>query len=200
MIWSSLIAQGKRQLLMSVLVATLIAVVFFHFARFYQESASSWLFTIGWVPVLGNLLRAALNLLYRLDRQPFRMFDVGLESDEVAPGDAFAIEIRLETRRETTLRRMAAELRCTRQKSTDRGRQLSVLDANVQVLEENLELGSGAKKDYRVSLRVPPDAPFSFRSMEGKIAWTLHVTVDVESWGQLRDEFEVTVAPGWQES
>ena len=56
MIWTSLITQGKRELLMSVLVATLIAVVFFHFARFYQESASSWLFTIGWVPVLLNLL------------------------------------------------------------------------------------------------------------------------------------------------
>jgi len=195
MIWTSLITQGKRELLMSVLVATLIAVVFFHFARFYQESASSWLFMIGWVPVLLNLLRAGLNLLYRLDRQPFRTFDVGLESDQVSPGDAFVIAIRLETRRQTTLRRMGAELRCTRQKSTDVGRQLSILDTDVRVLEENLELGSGAKKNYRVSLRVPPNAPFSFRSMEGKIAWTLHVTVDVESWGELMDELEVTVAP-----
>ncbi len=195
MIWSSLITQGKRQLVMSVLVATLIAVVFFHFARFYQESASSWLFTIGWVPVLLNLLRAALNLLYRLDRQPFRTLDLGLESDEVAPGGAFAIEIRLEARRETTLRRMSAELRCTRQKSTDRGRQQSVLDSSERVLEKNLELGSGARKDYRVSLSVPPAAPFSFRSMEAKIAWTLHVTVDVEGWGEFTDELEVTVGP-----
>ncbi|GMR22550.1 MAG: hypothetical protein BMS9Abin37_0907 [Acidobacteriota bacterium] len=196
MIWTSLIAQGKRQLAMSVLVATLLAVVFFHFARFYQGSAWSWLFTLGWVPILLNLLHAALNLLYRLDRQPFRAFDVGLVSDQVAPGEAFAIEIRIETRRETTLGRMSAELRCTRQKSTDRGRQLSVLDANVRVLEENLELGAGAKKDYRVSLPVPPGAPFSFRSMEGKLAWTLHITADVEGWGELTDELEVTVAPG----
>ncbi len=196
MIWTSLIAQGKRQLLMSVLVATLLAVVFFHFARFYHGSALSWLFTVGWIPILLNLLRAALNLLYRLDRQPFRMFDVGLASDQVAPGEAFAIEIRLETRRDTTLRRMSAELRCTRQKSTDRGRQLSVLDSNEQVLAENLELGPDVQKDYRVSLPVPAGAPFSFRSMEGKIAWTLHVTADVEGWGELRDELEVTVAPG----
>ena len=195
MIWTSLIAQGKRQLLMSVLVATLIAVVFFHFARFYQGSALSWLFTIGWVPILLNLLRAALNLVYRLDRQPFRLFDVGLESDQASPGGAFAIEIRLATRRVTTLRRMAAELRCTRQKSTERGRQLSVLDSNEKVLEKSLELGIGANKEYRVSLPVPPGAPFSFRSMEGKIAWTLHVTVDVEGWGELMDELEVTVQP-----
>jgi hypothetical protein len=192
----SLIVQGKRQLLMSVLVATLTAVVFYHFARFYQGSAVSWLFTIGWVPVLLNLLRAVLNLLYRLDRQPFRAFDVGLASDQVAPGEAFAIEIRVETRRDTTIRRLSAELRCTRQKSTDRGRQLSVLDTNDQMLAENLELGPGARKDYRVSLPVPADAPFSFRSMEGKIAWTLHVSADVEDWGELRDELEVTVAPG----
>ena len=91
---------------------------------------------------------------------------------------------------------MSAELRCTRLKSTDRGRQLSVLDSNEQVLERNLELRVGAKKEYRVSHPVPPGAPFSFRSMEGKIAWTLHVTVEVEGWGELTDELEVTVQPG----
>ena len=196
MIWTSLIAQGKRQLWMSLLVATLVAVVFYHFARFYQGSSGSWLFTIGWIPVLLNWLRAGLNLLYRLDRQPFRNVDVGLESDQVAPGDAFAIEIRFETRRETTVGRVSAELRCTRQKSTDRGRQRSVLASDERVLDENLELAIGATKDYRVSLPVPADAPFSYRSMEGKISWTLHVTVDVEGWGELTDELEVNVAPG----
>lgn len=195
MIWASLIAQGKRQLWMSLLVATLIAVVFYHFARFYQGTSSAWLFTIGWVPVGLNWLRAGLNLLYRLDRLPFRMLDVGLESDQEAPGGAFAIELRLETRRETTIRRLAAELRCTRQKSTDRGRQRSILASDERVLEEDRKLGVGEKRDYSVSLPVPGHAPYSFRSMEGKIAWTLHVNVDVDGWEELRDELEVTVAP-----
>ena len=181
---------------MSLLVATFVAVVYYHFARFYQGSPSSWLFTIGWVPVALYWLRAALNLLYRLDRQPFRSFDLGLESDQVAPGNAFAIELRLETRRKTTVRRLVAELRCTRQKSTDRGRQRSVLSSDERVLEENLALGIGAKKDYSVLLPVPRDAPFSFRSMESKIVWTLYVTVDIDGWGELRDELDVTVAPG----
>lgn len=196
MIWTSLIAQGKRQLWMSLFLATLVAVVFYHFSRFYQGTSSSWLFTIGWIPVVLNWLRAGLNLLYRLDRQPFRNIDVGLESDQVAPGGAFSIEVRLETRRETKIHRVGAELRCTRQKSTDRGRQRSMLASDERVLDENLELPVGAKKEYRVSLPVPPDAPFSYRSMEGKISWTLHVVVDVDGWGELRDELEVSVAPG----
>jgi len=196
MIWTSLIAQGKRQLWMSLLVATLMAVVFYHFARFYQGSPSSWLFTIGWVPISLNWLRAGLNLLYRLDRQPFKNIDVGLASDQVAPGGAFSIELHFETRRATTIRRISAELRCTRQKSTERGRQRSVLDSDERILDENLELAIGAKKEYRVSLPVPRDAPFSYRSMEGKISWTLHVTVDLEGWEELRDELEVAVAPG----
>jgi len=32
--------------------------------------------------------------------------------------------------------------------------------------------------------------------MEGKIAWTVEVAVDMDEWGELRDELEVTVAPG----
>lgn len=196
MIWTSLVAQGKRQLWMSLFVATLIAVVFYHFARFYQGSASSWLFALGWVPVVLNWLRAALGLAYRLDRQPFRALDLGLESDQVAPGQPFEIEIRLEARRETKLRRLSAELRCTRHKSTERGRQRSVLESNVLVLEEDLSLSVGTKKHYHASLPVAPSAPFSYRSMEGKIGWTIHIVVDVEEWGEIQDGLEVTVAPG----
>ena len=38
MIWTSLIAQTKRQLWMSLFVATLLALVYLHFSRFYQGS------------------------------------------------------------------------------------------------------------------------------------------------------------------
>lgn len=196
MIWTSLIAQSKRQLWMSLLVATLIAVVFFHFARFYQGTASSWLFTLGWIPVILNWLRAAGALVYHLDRRPFRTLDFGLESDQVPPGNPFEIEIRLETRREATLRKLSLELRCTRQKSTERGRQSSVLEHEELVLEESLALGADASRVYRASFPVPADAPYSFRSMEGKITWTILVTVDVENWGKIEDGLDVTVAPG----
>lgn len=196
MIWTSLVAQSKRQLWMSLFVATLIAVVFYHFARFYQGSAYSWLFVLGWVPVLLNWLRAALGLLYRLDRQPFRTLDLGLESDQVAPGNDFEIEIRLEARRETRLERVSAELRCTRYKSTERGKQVAVLESDERVLEEDLSLSIGDAKEYRVVLPVASSAPFSYRSMEGKIAWSIHIVVDVDEWGKIEDGLEVTVAPG----
>ena len=70
MIWTSLIAQTKRRLWMSFFLATLVALVYFHFSRFYQGSAYSWVFTMGWVPVALNLLRAGVGLAYRLDRHP----------------------------------------------------------------------------------------------------------------------------------
>ena len=135
MIWTSLIAQSKRRLWMSLFIAILIALVYFHFSRFYEESAFSWLFSLGWIPVGFNLMRAGLGLLYRLDRHPFRMLDLGLSSDQVAPGNAFEIEIRAEARRAAELRKLSAELRCTRQKSTEKGRQRSVLQSEEQILE-----------------------------------------------------------------
>ena len=196
MIWTSLIAQGKRRLWMSLFVATFIVLVYFHFARFYQGSSVAWLFTVGWLPVGLNWIRAALGLFYRLDRHPFRLLDLGLATDQVAPGKAFEVEIRAVTRRETPLKKLSAELRCTRQKTTERGRQRAVLSSDEKVLEQNRTMAPGSSETYRVRLPVPEDAAFSFRSMEGKIYWTIHVALSVDGWGELADELEVTVAPG----
>lgn len=196
MIWTSLIAQSRRRLWMSLFVAILIALVYFHFARFYQGTASSWLFTIGWVPVALNVLRAGLGLAYRLDRQPFCRLDLGIENDQVAPGRTFEIEIQAEARRPGVLRKLSVGLRCVQQRATDRARERTELLREERVLEENLVLNEGLVRSYRVSFPLPADAPYSFRSMEGKIAWTVEVAVDMDEWGELRDELEVTVAPG----
>ncbi len=75
MIWTSLIAQTKRRLWMSLFLATLVALVYLHFSRFYQGSGYGWFFVAGWVPVTLNWLYAALGLAYRLDRHPFRFLD-----------------------------------------------------------------------------------------------------------------------------
>src|SRR3989304_8179900 len=99
MIWTSLIAQGKRRLWMSLFVALLIALVYIHFARFYQGRVSGWILAALGVPVLLNLLRGALGLAYRLDRHPFRAFDLGLLSDQVGPGKVLQGELALEARR-----------------------------------------------------------------------------------------------------
>jgi SpoOM protein len=195
MIWTSLIAQGKRRLWMSLFVAILIALVYFHFARFYQGRASGWILAAIGVPVFLNLLRAVLGLGYRLDRHPFREFDLGLRNDQVAPGKPLEVELVLEPRRPGTLVKLDIALRAIRQKYAERGRESSVLHSYVKPVERELALEPGARKSYRVSLDLPANAPYSFRSMEGKLIWVLSVDAEVLGWGTLRDEVEVTVAP-----
>lgn len=197
MIWTSLIAQGKRKRLMSLFVAMLVALVYLHFARFYQGSLSGWILALGWIVVLAHLLRAAGTLAYHLERHPFRAAELGLESDQAPPGKSFELELRTAMRRPAKLNRIAAVLRCTRRRSMDGGRrELFVLHDEERVLDRDVAAEANAKKTYRVSLPVPADAPYSYRSPEGKIAWLIAVVADVEDWGELREEIEVTVAPG----
>jgi hypothetical protein len=195
MIWTSLIAQGKRRLWMSLFVAILVALVYVHFARFYQGRVSGWILAALGLPVLLNLLRAGLGLAYRLDRHPFRDFELGLLSDQVGPGKSLEVELVLEARRPGALTRLDLELRAIRQKYAERGRESSVLHRDVKPVERALALEPGLRKSYRVSLDLPANAPYSFRSMEGKLAWVVAVEAEVADWGTLRDEIEVTVAP-----
>ena len=181
---------------MSLFVTTLLAAGFFHFHRFYQSAPWAWLFVVGWVPISLAWIRAAVRLYLHLDRQPFRALDLGLESDQAPPGSAFVIEIHAEARRRIEARRLFAELRCTRYQSTERGKREERLASDVRVLEESATLEPGERREFRVSLPLAEDAPFSFRSMGGKILWSIHVGVDVEDWGEIRDELGVTVAPG----
>ena len=196
MIWTSLIAQGKRRLWMSLFVALLVTLIYFHFARFYQGSTASWLFALGWIPVLLNLLRAVLGLVYRLDRHPFRLLDLGIASDQVPPGQPFDVEIRVQSRRASVLRALRVELRCTRIEVAERGRKSEVLERFEEVVEQGLEMPVGFETSFHVSLPVPAEAPFSYRSMERKIQWALFVDVSVDEWGELQEELEVAVAPG----
>ncbi len=195
MIWTSLIAQGKRRLWMGLFVAILVALVYIHFARFYQGRVSGWILAAIGVPVFLNLLRAALGLGYRLDRHPFRDFDLGLLSDHIAPGKPLEVELVLEARRPGTLTRLDLELSAIRQKHAERGRVSSVLHKERKPVERELALEPGVRKSYRVSLDLPENAPYSFRSMEGKLVWVVAVEAEVAAWGTLRDEIEVTVAP-----
>jgi hypothetical protein len=182
---------------MSLLVALFVSVVYAHFWRFYQGSSASFLLTLGAVPIALNLLRAGLGLAYRLERHPFEKLDLGLESDQVPPGGAFDIEVRFIARREYVLRHLVLELACTRHRTDESGRrQVESLHRHEQAIERDLEMSRGLSRSYRVSLPVEASAPFSFRTMEGKIRWALHVRCLVDDWGELGDEIELTVAPG----
>ncbi len=194
MIWTSLIAQGKRRLWMALFVAILMGLIYIHFTRFYQGRVSGWILAAFGVPVVLNLLRAALGLAYRLDRHPFREFDLGLVDDSIRPGKPLEVELVLEARRPGTLTGLDLELRAIRQKYA-RARESSVLHKEVKPIERALALEPGLRKSYRVSIDLPANAPYSFRSMEGKLVWFVAVEAEIEGWGRLRDEIEVTVAP-----
>ena len=196
MVWTSLIAQGKRRLLMSLSVAILFGLVYVHFARFYQDRVSEWILILIAAPLALNLVRTAVALVYQLGRHPFSVLDLGLSSDQASPGGSFELEIRAEPKRSVSFTRIEAELRCTQHKSTERGKQIAMLHQQNVVLAKDVALEPGARQTFRGTLRISAGSPYSFRSMEGKIRWAIHVRVEVSEWGELRDELEVTVAPG----
>jgi hypothetical protein len=195
MIWTSLIAQGKRQLVMSVLLAVLLTFIYFYLDRFYQASVGGWILGIGWVLVVGNLLRAVLGALYRWDRQPFRRFDLGLRDDRVCPGEAFHLELVLQAKRSTELARLSAELRCFAESVTQRGREREMLHDERRIVTESLSVTPNGGHRFEVELPVPPGAPSTFKDSGSRIRWEICIDADVVDWGVLRDEFGVTVTP-----
>ena len=196
MIWTSLIAQGKRRQLMSILLAVLATCIYFYLARFYRGSVDGWVLAIGWLLVLGNLWRASLGALYHWDRQPFRRFDLGLHDDRVRSGEAFRLELVFQTKRSIELARLAAELRCFDETVTERGRQRELLHERRQIVSESLSVAANGSHRFEVELPVPAGAPSTFKDSAGRIRWSISVAADVVDWGVLRDEFGVTVAPG----
>ncbi len=195
MIRTSLIAQGKRRLLMSVLLAVLLSLVYLYLARYYQGRIDGWLLGVGWALILVNLFRAGLGGLYRWDRQPFARFDLGLEDDRARPGEAFRLEIMLQARRALSLTRVAVQLRCIDQKITPRGRVENPLHEKVNVVSEGLSISPGASQHFEIELPVPSDAPTTFKDSQGRIRWTISLDTEVADYGVLHDEFEVAVAP-----
>jgi hypothetical protein len=142
-----------------------------------------------------NLLRAGLGLVYRLDRHPFRVLDLGLRSDQVAPGKSLDVEVVLEARRPGSLIRLEVELRSIRRKYGEGGGEGAALHRDRRTVESDAALEPGVRERYPISIALPRDAPYSYRSMEGKLAWLLAVEAEVAGWGAVRDEIEVTVAP-----
>ncbi len=195
MIWTSLIAQGKRRLLLSLLLAVLAFVVYFHLARSYQGFVMGWILAVGWVLVVLNLLRAGLGLLYRLDQQPFRRFDLGLQDDRVSPGGCLQTELIIEARRPTQLSLLAVELKCIRIETDRPSRRETVLYQQEKRIVEDLSFDRDECRRLQVEVQVPEEAPFSYRDFQGRIRWSLLVVAEVTRWGVLRDEFDLTVSP-----
>lgn len=195
MIRTSLIAQGKRQGLMSVLLAVLLLLLYFHLARFYRDRVDGWILAIGWALVILNVLRAGLGFAYRLDRHPFRRLDLELEDDRAQPGGDLRIHIELESRRRTVLERLTAELHGVRERGAGSARRESTLVLEKRRVADDLALAPGDQHRFEVALPVPAGAPFSFRDSHERIRWSLRLEAAVKDWGLLSDTFDVTVGP-----
>ena len=181
---------------MSLFLAILVSLIYFQLARFYQEHVAVWLLAIGWLVVLTNLLRTGLGLAYRLDQHPFHALNLGLEEDQTNPGGSFRVDMCLKVRRHAVIRSLVVGLRSVCSEIVDGQRRESQLYLDHQLVADGLMLSAGNRKEFSITLQVPPDAPYSYRSMEGNIRWTLQVMVEVDNWGKLSDEIEVLVTPG----
>jgi hypothetical protein len=179
-----------------VLLALLVALAYGALNRYYGREGATWWLIAGWVAVLLNVLRAGLGHLYRLDRLPFDRFDVGLEDDRALPGGAFRLAIDCRARREVRIDRIAAELQCINRRVSESGTSESVLQSIQDVLAEDLPLARGEARHFASELRVPDGAAASFRDSQDRIRWRVSLVATVRGWGDLRDEFEMTVAPG----
>ena len=57
------------------------------------------------------------------------------------------------------------------------------------------ELQNGHRSSYRVSFRMPADAPYSFYCPNASVTWAIEVHVDVGSWPDWRKDFPIVVRP-----
>lgn len=65
---------------------------------------------------------------------------------------------------------------------------------SIQPLDEGA-LERGQKSSFRVSLRMPPDAPYSFTCPNAAVGWAVEVHVDVGTWPDWRRNFPLVVRP-----
>ena len=180
---------------MSLLLAVLVFVVYFHLARSYQGFVTGWILAIGWVLVVFNLVRAGFGLLYQLNQHPFRRFDFGLQDDRISPGSCLQMELAIEARRPTKLSLLAVELKCLRLETDRSSRRETVLHQQEKRIVEDSSFDPGECRRLQVEVHVPEGAPFSYRDFQGRIRWSVLVVAEVIGWGVLRDEFDLTVSP-----
>jgi hypothetical protein len=195
MIRSSLIEQGKRASLMSVLLSVLLAFAYAPLARFYGNQVEAWILNLGWAALGVNILRTVLSHLYKLDRLPFRRFDLVLTADTARPGEPFRLEVHCEARRGVIVGELSSTLEGINQSLTEKAGNGRRLHHEMQVMAEKVALRPGETRRFLAALPVPVNAPTSYKDPERRIRWRIVVKARVPDWGDLRDEFEVTVEP-----
>ena len=188
LVWTSLIARDKRRSLLSLSGTVLGALFVVHLANFY-----GW--TVPWV-VAGILvalfvIRAAGGAVWFLARHPFATCDLGL-SEATIPGGAIRSAIRIVSRRPVEIKDLRITLTAERRDAAGASRELLSL---TRELLSGRALAAGERLEVAAALPVPEDAPFSYRSFEGRLRWLVEARLDAKGFGIAEEVIEVLVAP-----
>ena len=163
-------------------------LLFWHLGGFYGWSLP-W--TIGAVAVGALVLRSVGSALFFLSRHPFAVCDFGL-SEAAVPGGAVRCAARIVARRPVAAAAVRFSLTAESRGASRETRRLFSAEreaGRAVALEVGREFEDGA------DLPVPEDAPFSYRSFEGRLRWLARAEVAVEGYGTFAEEIEVLMAP-----
>ena len=188
LVWTSLIARQKRRSLLSAGGAVLGGLFVVHLARFYDWTL---LWSLG-AAVAGLLvLRSVGSAWWFLARHPFAECDFGL-SEAAAPGGSVRCAVRIVARRPTRVLRVGVALVAESRLATGAARRLFSAERE---LAREVRLDAGETIEECADLEVPEDAPFSYRSFEGRLRWMARAEVEAEGSGAAAEEIEVLMAP-----
>lgn len=188
LVWTSLIARQKRRALLSAGGAVLGGLFVLHLARFYGWSLP-W--SLGLAVAGLFVLRSVGSAWWFLARHPFGVCDFGL-SEAAIPGGSVRCSVRVVARRRVRLPRVRVALSAESRRAGGETRRLF---SGERELAAAVVLDAGAGIEERAALEVPEDAPFSWRSFEGRLRWLARAEVEVEGFGVVAEEIEVLMAP-----
>ena len=189
LVWTSLIAREKRRALLSVSGVVLGALFFVHLAGFYGWTLP-W--TLGGIVVLALVVRSVGAALRFLALHPFSACDLGL-SEAAAPGGAVRCAVRIVSRRPVEIKDLRITLTADSRDGAGRTERLFFLSRG---LLGHTSLPAGERLEAAAELAVPEDAPFSYRSFEGRIRWLARARLEAVNFGPAEEEIEVLMAPG----
>lgn len=165
-----------------------------HLARFYGWSLP-WSLGLGAAGLL--VLRSVGSAWWFLARHPFGVCDFGL-SEAAAPGGVVRCAVRIVARRPVRVLGVRVALSAESRRAGGETRRLFSEErelAGAVVLDGGGGLDGEAGVEERAVLEVPEDAPFSWRSFEGRLRWMARAEVEAEGFGVVAEEIEVLMAP-----
>ncbi|QDG54154.1 hypothetical protein FIV42_26450 [Persicimonas caeni] len=154
---------------------------------------------------IGSLVLAAwsAHALYRRGRDDG---DTALtaptdEDYQVEPGDHVSFVVELQPNFKTTPKGVTAFLKGFEHVIFDDGdnthadiHRFYEESISIEPLDEGA-LQRGHKSSFRVSFRMPSDAPYSFSCPNAAVAWAVEVHVDIGTWPDWRRDFPLVVRP-----